>query len=367
MPIMNDLDALLRESNPAPTMPDTWVALASDLASSKVRRHPRRRLAVIIAGVVGGTLLVGGGVATAAAQGGWLGADRYVDGPDMTGVLHVKVKDGTRFDCTYTLHAGADYQQPASYQRITDGIAEAHRYMRTLDPASIKTDPSLVDPYAVFGPPDGSLDDHQARAQLQAFISTVAAKVNSTNAIEVSERRHGSHHGLRSGSDQMTSVDRLAELSNRLAPRLLGYFIRRVEPREDAADLLAQTLTVAWRRLRSMPDDPAEADAWAFTIAANVLSNHRRSAVRRDRLALKLRDELRQPDDEFETVDLRTDVATALARLPEEQSELVRLVYWDGLSATAAGQVLGMPGSTARLKLRAARDELAAVLGVPVA
>ena len=165
----------------------------------------------------------------------------------------------------------------------------------------------------------------------------------------------------------MTNVDRLAQLSKRLAPRLLAYFVRRVEPREDAADLLAQTLTVAWRRLRTLPDDPAEADAWTFTIASNVLSNHRRSAVRRDRLALKLRDEMRRPDDEFETVDLRTDVEAALSQLPDDQSELVRLVYWDGLSATAAGTVLGMPGSTARLRLSAARTALAATLGIPVA
>ena len=178
MPLMNDLDTLLHESNPAPQLPDAWTALASDLASSKVRRHPRRRLAIIVASAIGGTLLVGGGVATAAAQAGWLGAERYVDGSDMIGVLHVKANDGTRFDCTYTLHAEADYQQSASYQRITDGVAEAHRYMRALDPASIKTDPSLVDPYAVFGAPDETLDSRQARAQLQAFIGTVIAQVD---------------------------------------------------------------------------------------------------------------------------------------------------------------------------------------------
>ena len=76
---------------------------------------------------------------------------------------------------------------------------------------------------------------------------------------------------------------------------------------------------------------------------------------------------MRLPDNEFETVDLRTDVEAALALLPDDQSELVRLVYWDGLSATAAGTVLGMPGSTARLKLSTARSALAGALGTPVA
>ncbi len=176
---MNDLDTLLRESNPAAQLPDAWTALASDLASSKVRRHPRRRLFVVIASVVGGTLLLGGGVATAAAQAGWLGASHFVDGADMTGVLRVKVRDGARFDCTYTLHAEGDYQQSASYQRIADGLAEAHRYLRALDPKSIKTDPAFLQPDSALGDPNyDSLDERLARGQLQAFISTVIAKVN---------------------------------------------------------------------------------------------------------------------------------------------------------------------------------------------
>jgi DNA-directed RNA polymerase specialized sigma24 family protein len=48
------------------------------------------------------------------------------------------------------------------------------------------------------------------------------------------------------------------ELWARNSRAVLGYLVRRCESREDAADLLADTFLVAWRRLgqvRGPPDD----------------------------------------------------------------------------------------------------------------
>src|SRR5690606_16892409 len=77
--------------------------------------------------------------------------------------------------------------------------------------------------------------------------------------------------------DRMTTDDRRARVERAVqehAPALLSYFARRAVQREDAADLLAETLLVLWRRSRSLPDADDEIRPWMFGIARNVLMHH---------------------------------------------------------------------------------------------
>ncbi|MEV4497219.1 sigma factor [Micromonospora arborensis] len=61
---------------------------------------------------------------------------------------------------------------------------------------------------------------------------------------------------------------------------LLAYAMRRVEQPEDAADVVAETFLVAWRRSREMPPE-AEARLWLHGVARRVLANHHRGGARR--------------------------------------------------------------------------------------
>src|SRR5689334_5697704 len=55
---------------------------------------------------------------------------------------------------------------------------------------------------------------------------------------------------------------RLEELAAAHATRVLAYLARRTTPAEDAADVLQEVLTTAWRRIHDAPDDPDHALAW---------------------------------------------------------------------------------------------------------
>lgn len=167
---------------------------------------------------------------------------------------------------------------------------------------------------------------------------------------------------MHAGDGQVNRKERLAEASEALAPQLLAYFVRRVIPREDAADLLAETLLIAWRKARALPDDPDLHRAWMFSTAAKVLANHRRGNSRRDRLTQRIRDHLQSEPDQLVEVDLRLEVQSAIDSLTPQDAELVRLVYWEGFSASEAGATLGIPASTARLKMSEARTKLAVLL-----
>ncbi|MBA2695100.1 MAG: sigma-70 family RNA polymerase sigma factor [Actinobacteria bacterium] len=115
-------------------------------------------------------------------------------------------------------------------------------------------------------------------------------------------------------------------------PALLGYFLRRVEIPDDAADLLSDTLLIIWRKRAALPRYNTEARMWMFGVARKVLLTHRRTRRRRSALHDKLRHELaRTPQPQTVDTD-HLDVRAALTQLDRVDQEIIRLTYWDGFT-----------------------------------
>ena len=136
---------------------------------------------------------------------------------------------------------------------------------------------------------------------------------------------------------------------------LLRYLLRRVDVREDAADLLADTLLVAWRRYGSVPADPHEARLWLFGVARRVLGTHHRSTRRRTALADRLREHLATTTAPDPRVDA---VRHALEDLPRRDLDLIGLIHWEGFTLAEAATVLGIKAGTARMRYSRIRDRL---------
>ncbi len=102
---------------------------------------------------------------------------------------------------------------------------------------------------------------------------------------------------------------------------------------------------------------------WLFATARNVTLNSRRTAARRSAAIQRLADEMRPLSATFPADDESTDLRDAIAALPADDAELIRLVYWDGLRSHEAAQVLGLNPSTARSRLARARQHLRSTLG----
>ncbi len=139
---------------------------------------------------------------------------------------------------------------------------------------------------------------------------------------------------------------------------ILAYALRRVEDREDAADVVAETFLVAWRRLAEVPADP-EARLWLYAVARRVIANLHRSERRRSRLGERLAESLRtelatRPAPRGEAAE----VLRAMAGLSDEDRELLLLVSWEGLSPGEAARVLGISSLAARSRLHRARRRL---------
>ncbi|UAL31743.1 sigma-70 family RNA polymerase sigma factor [Nocardioides rotundus] len=153
------------------------------------------------------------------------------------------------------------------------------------------------------------------------------------------------------------------EWISEISPMLLNYFLRRVDPQADAADLVSETVVVLWRRATSIPTDGQSARMWAFGIARRVLATHRRAGRRRNALADRLRGELATEVEKLDT-DVRVlDLRTALDGLKPLDREIIRLVHWDGLSLAEVAQHLGKPAGTIRSRYHRAREDLKTRLG----
>jgi RNA polymerase sigma factor (sigma-70 family) len=140
---------------------------------------------------------------------------------------------------------------------------------------------------------------------------------------------------------------------------LLAYALRRVDRAEDAADVVAETFLVAWRRLDAVPEGD-EARLWLYGVARRQLANQRRGELRRSRLADRLGAELRaavgpsQASEDHRVAAVRA----ALARLEEDDREILRLSGWEELTPSEIAAVMGLPGVTVRSRLHRARKRL---------
>ncbi|PVW03037.1 RNA polymerase subunit sigma-24 [Microbacterium sp. Gd 4-13] len=160
-----------------------------------------------------------------------------------------------------------------------------------------------------------------------------------------------------SAFDERRITDALATNST----DLLAYFERRAGTSADAADLLAETMMTAWRRVSDLPSTPERARMWLFVIARHTLLNSERAERRRWRLANRLR--LLLGPTEAPAADDGAEVRDAVARLDPPLAELIRLVHWDGFSLAEAAAVLEIPASTARGRYAKAKEELQRALG----
>ena len=137
---------------------------------------------------------------------------------------------------------------------------------------------------------------------------------------------------------------------------LLGYALRRTTAPEDAADVVAETFLVAWRRLGDVPSG-ADARPWLFGVARRTLSNQTRGALRRSQLADRLRAALVVDNAAPASSDADV-IAAAMDRLDGADREILRLTGCEGLSPSEIAVVMAIPPATARTRLHRARRRL---------
>ena len=142
-----------------------------------------------------------------------------------------------------------------------------------------------------------------------------------------------------------------------------AYAVRRIERHVDAADVVADVFTVAWRRLAEVPDPPGDL-LWLYGVARRVVAGKRRSARRlRDLIARLQAAAVPAP---VSTGDQLTDrVLDAVARLRPVEREAIALVHWEQLSHDEAARVLSCSSNAVAIRVHRARSRLRQALAEP--
>ena len=159
--------------------------------------------------------------------------------------------------------------------------------------------------------------------------------------------------------DQNDHGDRFRTLYAANLSALLGYALRRVRSPEDAADVVAETFLIAWRRCAEVPPG-GEARLWLYGVARRVLANHLRGEGRRSQLGDRLRLELGNQvvhDPADEVVAVRS-MQAALARLEDADREVLELTVWEQLAPREIAVALAISPETVRTRLSRARIRL---------
>ena len=158
--------------------------------------------------------------------------------------------------------------------------------------------------------------------------------------------------------------DRFRRLYTANFAALLAYALRRVEQHEDAADVVAETFLVAWRRGPELPAGD-EVRLWLYGAARRVLANHHRGGRRRERLGERLRQRIvaTVAADPGSEVPDRLAVRAALARLGDLDREVLTLTVWEGLQPREVAEVLRVSPEAVRTRLSRARARLRELVG----
>lgn len=141
------------------------------------------------------------------------------------------------------------------------------------------------------------------------------------------------------------------------APRLLAYARRHTTP-DYAADVVAETFAIAWRRWADVPDPPI---GWLLRTAAGVMRNRSRSSRRHSNLTVRialLAQAASAVTDTADAVVRRDEALRRLASLSDDQREALLLVTWDGLTPDEAAVVLRLKPATFRKRISRAREVL---------
>jgi RNA polymerase sigma-70 factor (ECF subfamily) len=154
--------------------------------------------------------------------------------------------------------------------------------------------------------------------------------------------------------------DRFRRLCDAHTAAVLAYALRRTS-REDAADVVAETFLVAWRRLDDV--DEQSALPWLYAVARRVLLNQRRAATRQQAIAERVA--AADPSETWEGPSDSRRLREALAGLSEKEREVLMLAAWEELSSSEAARVLGCSATAYRIRLHRARARLRERLAGP--
>jgi RNA polymerase sigma-70 factor (ECF subfamily) len=144
---------------------------------------------------------------------------------------------------------------------------------------------------------------------------------------------------------------------------LLGYVTRLTGDRDQAQDIVQETLLRAWRNADALSAHNGSVRGWLLTVARNLVIDAARARRSRPAEVPPTTHDPAEPRDHVEDVSNAIVVADALRTLSLEHRAALIEVYYKGRTATEAADVLGVAPGTVKSRVHYAVRALRASLG----
>ena len=156
----------------------------------------------------------------------------------------------------------------------------------------------------------------------------------------------------------------------RYRPQLEGFFLKNIRDRQQAEDLAQETLLKVFKQAWDyLPQGKFR--GWMYRIGRNLMiDNIRRQShdalihaakgrnKEEDDMISRVVGELRSPDEKASTSEFAGLVDELLAEIPDDQRLTFTLHHYAGLSLPEVARIMDSTTSTAKSRLRLAREKL---------
>ena len=139
--------------------------------------------------------------------------------------------------------------------------------------------------------------------------------------------------------------------------KVRGYVAARVQRRADAEDICASVFEKVYRKFGAYDPGKAALNTWIFTITRNTLIDY----YRKNRPAEELDENLAsgfEVDEGLLNEETLSELATALKELPQEQQDIIVLLYYDGKPLTEIAAMMHMSYGVVKLRHQKALSAL---------
>lgn len=165
------------------------------------------------------------------------------------------------------------------------------------------------------------------------------------------------------------ALSELYDLYNRL---LYGLIISIVKKREEAEDVLQEVFVKIWEKASTFNEDRGNVYSWIVTLTRNKAIDRIRSKGYKTQK--KASQDVDAPEfslegdtfDPLETTifsDRAELVRNALAKIPDSQSEVLKIAYYKGMTQREISDQLDIPLGTVKTRMRQGMIKLKDILG----
>lgn len=159
--------------------------------------------------------------------------------------------------------------------------------------------------------------------------------------------------------------DAFQQLYSIYEKRLYAYLMRMLDCKEDAEDLLVETMLAVWQGAGAFRGR-SKLSTWIFGIAHNKAMTRLASKTQRPITNLDQAMDLEAtgpgPDSRQIESETREQVQAALQQLSEEHRAVIDLTFYHGLSYAEIAQVVKCPVNTIKTRMFYARQRLKQLL-----